>query len=175
MLPSLRDNDRHLLTMLALMLCCGSVALMPLGAQSSVESFGRLNGSDVADATPVSLRPLHFPIIVAARDPFSPDRSVIETSGVGISTENSGNLGIILPPNAGASGVPISGPVAPDSVPIVRAVVLGPQSRALVESSGTVQVLGVGDSLSGEAITAIDARGIILADGSRLPLRSERQ
>lgn len=51
---------------------------------------------------------------------------------------------------------------------VVRAVVLGTAPHALVELGGETVLVGVGDTIGGVPVVAIDDRGVRLADGTLL-------
>lgn len=53
---------------------------------------------------------------------------------------------------------------------VVRAVLLGPIPRALVDLGSDEHLVGVGDTIGGVEIEVIDDSGIVLSDGSRIPL-----
>ena len=57
----------------------------------------------------------------------------------------------------------------------LQAVVLGSEPHALLESDGSVHVVGIGDSIAGERIVAIDAAGVTLESGKRLSLPRARR
>lgn len=67
----------------------------------------------------------------------------------------------ILPPNAGAA----LGPPPRDDVR-VTALVTGAHASAIVEERGKIRVVTLGDDLAGERVTAIDAAGVHVTDGT---------
>lgn len=71
-----------------------------------------------------------------------------------------------LPPNAGAAAS--ESPFA--NTARVTAVVTGPHPFALVDDAGTTRVLTVGERIGAAAIVAIDAAGVRLTDGTKLPV-----
>lgn len=89
---------------------------------------------------------LDYQPFTIARDPFVPDASAIDRSELQNSAEKTKET----------------------DMPIVRAVILGPQSRALVETGGAVKVFSLGERIAGATIVRIDRDGIRLADGRLL-------
>jgi hypothetical protein len=83
-----------------------------------------------------------------------------------------------LPPNTGALNGPLpSNPGAPNgTLPLaaqtarVTAVVTGAHPFALVEDAGATRLVTVGDRIAGDAIAAITAGGVRLANGSVLAI-----
>lgn len=168
----LTESERRFLTAVSLMLCFGSVSLLPLTAQSARDDSRPVN--ERLGATQWTPSALTFSALRVGRDPFQPFRSVALGGTLVSATVSVDSSGIVLPPNAGASGI---GSVSADSAradAVVRAVVLGPQSRALVEAGGSVNVLGVGDKLAGGVIESIDERGVVLSSGTRILLTQVR-
>ncbi len=53
---------------------------------------------------------------------------------------------------------------------VVRAVVLGETPHALIEIGSRTMLVGIGDVLGGVRVEAIDDTGVLLSDGSRVPL-----
>ena len=168
MLPALYDDQRELLLRLAVMVVLGSLCVLPMTVPES--GTVRAEVSAGASVAPEPKVPIDLPVrsVALRRDPFMP----VGTAAVG-TLQASGDDGtpadIVLPPNAGANGIPSDarGGVA---VPLVRAVVLGPHPRALIDLAGSVSVYGVGDRLGSSAISRIDAAGVELASGVRLPV-----
>jgi len=54
---------------------------------------------------------------------------------------------------------------------VVEAVLLGESPHALISVGAQTAIVGVGDAVAGIRIQSIDARGVRLADGTRLWLR----
>jgi hypothetical protein len=72
-----------------------------------------------------------------------------------------------LPPNAGAGPFPLGGaPRAGRPHPL--AIALGAHPVAIVELLGRTQLVVPGDRLAGSTVSAIDADGLTLLDGTRL-------
>ena len=167
MLPPIRDNDRRFVIALATILCSSSIVLLPLTAQSARDSSAdvALAASGVPLEAPA---PLSFPAISVTRDPFASDAAAPESSASATAPLDTQN--IVLPPNAGAG----EDSPAPGSAVAVRAVVLGSQSRALVDFGSTVRVMAVGDVLSGAAIASIDGEGVTLSNGTHILLTQAR-
>jgi len=163
MLAPLRDSRRKTLLRLSLLVCCVSAALLPLTGGSSGDASASPAVAEAAPKLPEVPSALRFPPVAVSRDPFVPD-AVPDQAPI------DGDVDIVLPPNAGANGAPAP-PLSdvPNQI-VVRAVVIGPSSRALVDVNGKVNVLAVGDILAGNPIQAIDSQGIVLANGTRISL-----
>jgi len=164
MLPPLRDSRRRTLLRLSLMVCCVSAALLPLTGGSSGDASASPAVTEAGPALPAVPAALRFPSVAVSRDPFVPD-AMPDVAPI------DGDVDIVLPPNAGANGTPL--PPAAEGVPnqvVVRAVVIGPSSRALVDQNGKVSVLAVGDMLGGVPIQSIDSQGIVLSNGTRIAM-----
>lgn len=178
MLPPLRDDQRRALLRLSILMCSAALALLPLTAQSSFDASAAEAIVQPALDVPTVPDRLRFPDVSVSRDPFVPDAAsiaaplVMNNAEVGTQVQGGDDIGIVLPPNAGASGVP-GGPVGTGGQPLVRAVVVGPSSRALIDMGGAVRVLGVGDPLGPARIRTIDAGGVTLDNGAHLPLTQE--
>jgi hypothetical protein len=170
MLPALFDDERRMLTRLATMLCCGAFALLPLTTQT--HGIASAEGSALVPALRQPDLPsrLTFPGIALARDPFVADPTVVLTAPTAEFETNAHGIGVVLPPNAGAEGE--SSP-AIASASTVRAVVIGEQSRALVDTGDGVHVFSVGDRLGNATIVRIDRNGLTLSNGARVLLREE--
>ncbi|HEY9085241.1 MAG TPA: hypothetical protein VIN40_04795 [Candidatus Tyrphobacter sp.] len=56
---------------------------------------------------------------------------------------------------------------------VVRAVILGDSPHALIEIGSRTMLVGIGDVLAGARVSAIDDSGVVLSDGSRVPLHGE--
>jgi hypothetical protein len=169
MLPALFDDERQLLLRLATMLCCGALVLLPL--------TGETHGVASAQGTDVMPEPhrfevpkaLTFPGVAVMRDPFVADPAALPLSG-GVRFNGGGSdIGIVLPPNAGADGI-LPAPTA--SGIVVRAVVIGSESRALVDSGDGVHVFSIGDRIGNATIVGIDRSGVTLSTGVRLTLQT---
>ena len=167
----LTESERRVLTAVSLMLCVGSISLLPLTAQSARDDSRPVD--ERFGATQWTPSALSFSALRVSRDPFQPFRSLVPGAPVS-ATLGSDSGGIVLPPNAGASGLESANVDNARADAVVRAVVLGPQSRALVEVGGSVNVLGVGDKLAGGVIESIDERGLVLSSGSRILLTKVR-
>jgi hypothetical protein len=55
---------------------------------------------------------------------------------------------------------------------VVRAVVTGERSRALIDADGTTRVVAAGDTIDGAKVRRIDAFGVELSSGQIYPLES---
>lgn len=151
----LTERERRLLTVISLMLCGGSIALLPLTAESARNESRPIDARSAS--SPWAPPAVTYAALRVSRDPFQPFRGTMPLAPALAGADSSE---MALPPNAGAV--------------IVRAVVLGPQSRALVEIGGRVNVLGVGDELASGTIASIDERGVVLSSGARIPLTKDR-
>lgn len=160
LLPALYDDQRRLLARLAGMLVLSAASVLPLTVQGSSVASAREMTPAAAHSVPSPPGPLTFPTFTITRDPFQSDRV---TSNAPSPNDS---IGIVLPPNIGAA--------ADDGGVSVRAIVMGARARALVDFGGKVEVLGVGDALGDLKIAAIDARGVVLSDGSRIALEGAR-
>lgn len=141
MCKPLSSERRRSLLRVGLLACASSVLLVPLTAAPSFEA--------VADVEPpvATFQPapaptrLAFPKIAIERDPFVSDATAAVVGGA-----------------------------LPDGQPAVRAVVLGLTPKALVEIAGRSRIVGIGDRLGDTLILGIDAAGVRLENGERLPL-----
>jgi hypothetical protein len=89
--------------------------------------------------TPPPLQALAYPKLVVDRDPFVPEGETIAAGGA-----------------------------ADSSVPLVRAVVLGDAPKALIETAGRPEFVGIGSIVAGSVVTAITRDGVVLDSGVRL-------
>ena len=138
------DATRALSLALGISLCTAAVALVPLAARSALQIAGRqaqYSGRFVIPSGATSASG----DVLAIRDPFVPDPS----ADVG------GDIGAAKPGRV---------------LPIVHAVVVGADSRALVEDNGRMRILQKGDELFGSRIRTITGKGLELANGVNLPL-----
>jgi hypothetical protein len=149
MLPALCDDQRCMLARLALMVCCGCCAVLPLTVRSSIAADAAAFQAAVPLRSPSALEPLRYPLIRLRRDPFVADglSEVALHGDAGAQLENE-----------------------PNAIPVIQAVVLGKNARALVEQAGAISVVALGDSLAGSTVAAIDSHGVILSSGARLML-----
>ncbi len=170
MVPPLRDSDRRALMYIALLAVCGTLLLLPLAGESS---SSMVDADATSKAMPLAgsaeLEGLHFPDIPVVRDPFVPDLAEAGVPAHDVSPDEE-KIGMALPPNEGASNMPLPSASEGAAVPIVRAVILGTQSKALVDIAGQVRILGIGDKIGVSTVTAVDANGLSLNNGSRLVL-----
>jgi hypothetical protein len=151
---ALFDDERRTLLQISGLMCAGACAVLPLtmppqsfAAQASVEARAPLA------AVPSLPAAIAFPPLDLARDPFVPDGD----------------------PQEAALGAVAAGAVAGDGGASLRAIVLGDDPRALLETTGDVRVLGIGDSLGDDRIVSIDASGVGLSSGKRLTLAKAPQ
>ncbi len=178
MLPGLYDDERRWLMRVAAMLVLGSLAMLPLTIQMSSVAVAAGEPAWVQNVSPATPPRLTFPGFSISRDPFVPDEAVREKlEGAAMHLGQGDDIGVVLPPNAGADGAVVASLPAggPAIAPSVRAVVLGNPARALVEENGSVRVLGIGDRIGDLRVIAITSGGIALSDGSHLLLAAQRQ
>lgn len=161
MLPALLDENRQTLSRLAFACFSVGAVLLPLATESS---FGVRAAEPLANAARENARDIPmattYKVFTVNKDPFVADAGSNEETPV-------------ADPSVGQhvrEGDPIDEVSGQSGVPIVRAIVLGPQVRALVEAAGKVETLGKGDRLGGSTIVAIDRGGIVLANGRRLTI-----
>jgi len=179
--PALYDDQRRALSRFATMLACGAAAILPLTAQNTSIAGASVPERPSMRMDAVSFSPqLSFPDYSVDRDPFVPDRRIAAEIRVEAAPARAGqgdDIGVVLPANAGASATLPTEQDArgPGSVAVVRAVVLGDSPRALVDIDGSVHVVGIGDAVGDAAVVRIDAHGVALSDGSRLPMERLRK
>jgi hypothetical protein len=145
-LPRLRFSRAMRTFAPLLALCCLPVEL-------SAESGNRVTSPPRIDPPAVPER-IHFPTIVIRRDPFaaSPDALATESS----TGDGSDAASLVLPPNAAIAA------------PVVRAVILGDDPKALVDLAGRPLVVGIGTPLADSTVVAITRTAVVLQDGERL-------
>jgi hypothetical protein len=149
MLPALYDDDRRTLARLASMLIAGGLCILPLTTQTSPIA-GAAGVHDTTDAAGlVPLARLTFPGYEINRDPFVPQGASGTTADAGEMQMSSGQS---------------------NDTKVVRAIVLGDPPRALIETGGTVRVLGIGDRLGALTVSGISSGRVTLSDGSSLIL-----
>ncbi len=145
MLPPLSDARRVTLLQLAALSCVSALCLIPFASVSS-----SIGSPQSARRLPAEL-PLRLPadsaaaLPVALRDPFA-------ASPRAIALESAGT-----------------------SIGVVRAVALGAEPRAILETASGTLMVKVGAAVMGSHIVAIDAAGVLLEDGVRLPLGNATQ
>ena len=163
MLPPLYDDQRRAIARVSTMLVLGAAAILPLTAQSSSIAAARETGAAGTVAMPALPGPITFPGFVLKRDPFAPRDAAAAASSVSSSkalvSGQADEIGIVLPPNAGAGGTSA-----------VRAIVVGERTRALVDFGGSVRVLAVGDTVGTVKVVRISPAGVTFSDGSIWPL-----
>ena len=169
----LSDERRQDLMRIALMIVCGGTAILPLTVPPT-SSIARAQSTHRASPISVPEIPgrLEYPAIEIERDPFVADTTaILPNAQVGrMETNGAHEVGVILPLNAGAAGVPSASTAG--SLPVVRGIVLGDVSQALVEFGDSVKVVSVGDHIGAEIVRTIDASGITLSGGLHLPIAS---
>lgn len=167
---ALYDDERRTLIQTGVLLICGACAVLPFTiSPASVSAQAQEAPNALYLAAPVVPGRLRFPDVSVNRDPFIPDQTGQSSLAVPLDASSSdGGIGIVLPPNPGASGDSI-----PSSAPTgiaVRAIVLGDQSRALIDIGSSVRVVGIGDLIGSATVRAIDAHRVILSNGMKLTL-----
>ena len=160
------------------MLVISGAAVLPLMAQeSSIASAGEERSSADMHLPRLPGR-LTFPTVVVKRDPFRvaelANAAARAVSPIAMQTGQADDLGVALPPNAGAGdGTPPTENAAEGGA-IIRAVITGKRARALIEIGGVVQVFAVDDRIGDTRITAIDQNGVRLSDGTSMRLSGQR-
>jgi hypothetical protein len=162
MLQPISDDDRRSLVRLAGMLCCSSIALLAVMQHSPIAAGAQDGVLALRQRAPALPGELRFPTLRVMRDPFVSNQALAETP-----SRNAADPQIVLPPNAGASDLPV---LTVASAPVVRAVILGESSRALIELGGDVHVFAVGDRIGSATISSIRSDGVTLSNAVRLPL-----
>jgi len=145
MLPPLSDSHRATLLQVAALLCAGTLCLIPFASASS--SVGPAEIAQPSSPGFSLTLPAESAVALpmARRDPFV-----------------ASSRAIALESMATSRGV-------------VRAVALGAEPRAIVDTSSGTLMLKVGDALMGSDIVEIDAGGVLLEDGIRLHLGNAPQ
>lgn len=146
MLPALYDDQRRVVARLAGMLILGASAVLAMTVQDSSVAIAQEAAPARVRALPALPGRLTFPAFTIARDPFA----------------RRGQMALARSASTAVAGF------------AVRAIIMGARARALVDFGGNVEVLAVGDGLGDLTITGIDARGVQLSDGTRLPLEGAK-
>jgi hypothetical protein len=81
---------------------------------------------------------------------------------------------LVLPPNAAAGTPPFDSSRPPLNGRVLRAMVLGARSRALLTNGDRSTIVGVGDRVGGATVTRISPLGVRLSDGTLLELDGSR-
>jgi hypothetical protein len=165
---ALRDNERRTLVRLSLTLTLGALSLLPLTAPSSLDAAAEAGSLTAAPVLPDPPARQRVARVELTRDPFAAENAIDAPNET---TPADASEAALLPPNGGAS---LAGAMTENGAAIVRAIILGPQARALVESGNDVRILGVGDALGASSVSSIDAAGIVLRSGVRIPLAGRR-
>jgi hypothetical protein len=148
MLPALLDDQRRWLQRVSLMLCTFAVATLTVVAPTSFAASAReIPASRLV--MPARIEKLDYPPLDLRRDPFVP------AAAYRAAVRNSSGV-------AGAGGT------------VIRAIVTGAEPRALIESNGSVRVVGIGDRIGSSAIIGIDARGVVIEGGLTLPIATDQ-
>jgi len=145
MLPPLSDSHRATLLQLAALLCASTLCLIPFASVSS-----SVGPAEIAQ-------------------PSSPGFSLT------LPTDSAAALPMALRDPFVASPRAMALESMATSSSVVRAVALGAEPRAIVDTSSGTVMLKVGDALMGSKIVEIDASGVLLEDGIRLNLGNAPQ
>ncbi len=179
----IHDAQRRRLLILSATLCAVPIVLSPLAGRSSFEIPDERVAFDERVSVP-SVAPARYPgPVTITRDPFVPDAPPVQTaplallvpppSGVvGMPVVQGQPIGFALPPNRGAGGSPLED--ASFGAPVVRAIVRGASTRALVEDGTGSHVVGIGDVVAGSPVVWIGSSAIRLKNGSILSLTQVR-
>lgn len=145
MLPPLSDSHRSALLQVAALLCAGTLSLIPFASASS--SVGPAEVAQPSSPGFSLTLPAESAVALpmALRDPFVASPRAIALESMATSRG------------------------------VVRAVALGAEPRAIVDTSSGTVMLKVGDALMGSTIVEIDASGVLLEDGIRLNLGNAPQ
>jgi hypothetical protein len=142
----------------------GAVALTP----SEVRSHLRATAASATLPPPLLVPPLA--IVVPDGDPFAP-RATDDAASPSHELRPASSFPFAftrvgpLPPNAGAGAFPLA-----RATTVVRAIALGTNPRALIDDGGGTHLVAAGDRLGTTTVATVDAAGVTLADGRRLPL-----
>lgn len=112
----------------------------------------------IASNVPLVPAALEIPALTIRRDPFAAPATASPLGGL----PGDPSAGMVLPPNAAAGA------------PVLRAIVAGPQPKALIDVGGRPTVVGIGSPLAGSAVAAIGKTVVVLDDGRTLHLSEER-
>lgn len=147
MLPALYDGQRRTLLRLAYVCCVLSLGVLPLTGGVSTELSAATIVSHAATEEVSAPEKLQFPSFSFGRDPFVPE--VVDSQR-----------------DANSPGV---------TTPIVSAIITGSQPRALLETAGAVRMIAPGDRVGNAVVLSIDASGVVLTGGIRLPIAPEKR
>ncbi len=140
MLPPLSDSLRETLLRLAALVCASALCLIPFASVSSPDGPAEAARLTSAEASLTLPTDSAAPVPAALRDPFVASPRAIALESAARSTG------------------------------VVRAVALGAEPRAIVDTGGATLMVKVGEALMGSNIVEIDAGGVVLEDGLRLNL-----
>lgn len=170
MLPALYDDQRREIKRVAMSLMFSAAAILPMAAHGSSVAMAQDSPFTPQLRLPEVPGRLTFPQVVVKRDPFRSPEQVREGLAFGEASSSerdpSQSIGIVLPPNSGADGMLPAGPQAL----AVRAIIVGNDARALIDTGASVRVFRIGDMVGSAKVVAITAAGVRLADGTMLPL-----
>ena len=155
MFDPLNVNQRRRLLRWSIATSTTALLLVPLAALPG-PAFDENSGRLAAPQVPAIPERLAYPALTVRHDPFG--RPTPPPATLGDDSE------MVLPPNDGLL-----------AVPIVRAVLLGASPKALVELDGRTRIVEIGTRLGGTTIAAINAEGITLDDGERVPIDAGRR
>jgi hypothetical protein len=163
---------------------------MPLAKTAAVTGFAvclaavTLRGTPEAEPPPARSEALSIPAFApeppvpevhAKRDPFA-DNDAPPSAPLTGGDPGDGDPVPILPPNAGAGGLPVPAAFHGRSRPPLEllGVSTGDAAHALIESGGVAGIYRAGDRVGSDRIRAITARGVIFAGGTRLEFEPAR-
>jgi hypothetical protein len=148
------------------MISIGAFAILPLTMPAVETVLAAPESVTRKEHLPLPQRS-DVPPLLPFRDPFVPDQEAYTPAGS--STEEMlRGVNVVLPPNAGAQN---QGALPGSGVGLtLRAVVIGTDAKALVESSGEVRLVSVGDRLGDAFVIAIQRDGLKLSNGLRLTI-----
>ncbi len=173
---ALSGEDRDQLMRISLAIVCGGSAILPFTVPpTSPAARAHVVPPTVAIAVPRVPGALRFPEIRIDRDPFVADDAAVSAQATPDRVTRYGaadEIGIVLPPNAGARSAPPETTVAL-GLPVVRGIVLGDVPQALIDAGNGVKVYSVGDRIGNNAIASIDSSGVVLSNGVRLAIVHE--
>ena len=145
MLPPLSDSHRATLLQLAALLCASTLCLIPFASVSSSVAPAEIALPSSPGFSLTLPTDSAVALPTALRDPFVASQRAIALESMATSSS------------------------------VVRAVALGAEPRAIVDTGSGTVMLKAGDALMGSKIVEIDASGVLLDDGIRLNLAGAPQ
>ncbi len=159
----LPDPLRRRCLQLSAFLCAIPLCLAPLAGRSSFELADRRSVLNERFNSPSLTATWKAQPVNVARDPFVPETTSYSQTDpavpvVGMHVTRGQPIGFTVPLN-----------------PLVKAIVSGTSPRALIDDGSQVRVIGVGDTIGGERVLAIDRAGVRLQNGKVLALDVPRR